>query len=76
MPDSRYTAIARVRLGAALTEQRQYPEAQTHLVAGYHALRMMAGPKAVEVVHARKTLRALFLSMGDQQKARELGAEP
>ena len=76
VPESRYTAIARVRLGAALAAQRQYPEAQTHLVAGYHALRVMSGPKAVEVVHARNALRALYVSMGDAGKARELGAEP
>ena len=39
------------------------------------SLRRAAAPRPT-VVHARQTLHALYLAMGDARNARELGTEP
>ena len=76
VPDQRYTALARIRLGAALAGQKRFEEAERQLLAGYESLTSLTGPAAVELVRARRALRDLYLALDRPARAAEFEAQP
>jgi len=75
VPDQRYTALAEVRLSAALAGQKRYTEAVSYALAGYQHLKRLMGPSAVELQDAKKQLTEIYLALHDQAKATALQAE-
>jgi serine/threonine-protein kinase len=71
VPDQRYTALAEIRLGAALAGQERYAEAEQHLLAGYEMLRRLTGPAAAELQDAREELAGLYTALKMPSKADE-----
>ncbi len=74
VPDQRYTALAEVRLSAALAGQKRYTEAENYALAGYTSLQRLMGPSAVELLDARKELVEVYLALNQPAKAEALRA--
>ena len=75
VPDQRYTALAEVRLGAALAGQKKWAEAETYLVEGYNRLRRLMGPRSLELLDARTKLLDLYSVLNLPAKAEALRVE-
>jgi serine/threonine-protein kinase len=75
VPDQRYTALAEVRLGAALAGQKRYSESQDYALAGYTSLKKLMGRSAVELLSARRELAEIYIAMNLPAKADALKAE-
>jgi serine/threonine-protein kinase len=75
LPEHRYTALAQVRLGTALSHLKQYEEAERHTAAGYRTLRRLPGSSAAELQAAARLLTQIYAALGQPAKAREIAAE-
>jgi tetratricopeptide (TPR) repeat protein len=74
VPEQRYTALAQVRLGAALAGQKRYREAVAFALSGYNALRQLMGADAVELLDARKELGEIYIALNQPAQAEALKA--
>jgi serine/threonine protein kinase/tetratricopeptide (TPR) repeat protein len=63
------TAIAQIRLGHTLVLERQYKEAESHLLAGYEVLAKQPGPPASRVQNARKDLVTVYEALNQPDQA-------
>lgn len=72
VPDQRYTALAQVRLGAALAGEKRYAEAESYAAAGYTNLQRLMGPSAVELLDARKELADIYQVLNQSANAEAL----
>jgi serine/threonine-protein kinase len=69
------TAITQVRLGHTLVMERQYKEAESHLLAGYEVLVKQPGPQASRIQNARKDLVTVYEALNQPDQAREFQAQ-
>ncbi len=69
------TAITEVRLGHTLVLERQYKEAESHLLAGYAVLLKRPGAQASRIRNARKDLLAVYDALKQPDQAKKLQAE-
>jgi len=74
VPDTRVTAIAQMRLAAALEGQMRYAEAERMALAGYATLQKRTALPAGELVAARKFLRGIYEAMKQPEKAKEFAS--
>jgi serine/threonine-protein kinase len=70
-PDTRYAALAQVRLGAALAALKRYPEAERETLAGYRLLQRVTGAASAEQRDARRDLVAIYTALNEPEKANE-----
>jgi tetratricopeptide (TPR) repeat protein len=75
LPDHRYTALAQIRLGTALSHLAQHEEAERHTAAGYRPLRRLPGSSAGELQDAARLLTKIYEALGQPAKARAIAAE-
>jgi eukaryotic-like serine/threonine-protein kinase len=75
LPEHRYTALAQIRLGAALSHLERYEEAERHAAAGYRTLRRLPGSSAGELQDAARLLEEIYQALGRPDKAREIAAD-
>ncbi|MGH9308721.1 MAG: protein kinase domain-containing protein [Vicinamibacterales bacterium] len=76
VPDQRYTAIAQIRLGAALAGANRHAEAEHPLVEGYQSLRRLTRHESAEIRSARETLLAVYDALKMPDKAAALRRVP
>ena len=69
------TAITHIRLGHVLVLERQYQEAEKHLLAGYEVLVKQPGPQATRIRNARKDLVDVYQALNQPDQARKYQAE-
>ena len=75
-PNHPNTAIAQVRLGHALVLERQYKDAEGHLLAGYEVLAKTPGPQTTRIQNARKDLVEVYDALNRPDEAKKFQAEP
>ena len=69
------TAIARARLGHVLVLEKQYTEAEEHLLAGYEVLTKQPGPQASRLQTARTDLATVYEALNRPDQASKFRAE-
>ncbi len=69
------TAITQVRLGHTLVLEKQYKEAEGHLLAGYQVLAKQPGPQNSRMQTARKDLAAVYQALNQPDQAKKYQAE-
>jgi hypothetical protein len=69
------TAIAQIQLGHTLVLERQYKEAELHLLAGYEVLVKQPGPQASRIQTARKDLITVYDGLNQPERAKKFRAE-
>jgi tetratricopeptide (TPR) repeat protein len=69
------TAIAQVRLGHTLVLEREYKEAESHLLAGYEVLVKQPGPQTSRIQTARKDLVTVYAGLNQPDRAKKYQAE-
>ena len=69
------TAIAQVRLGHTLVLERQYKEAEGHLLTGYEALAKQSGPQTSRIQNARKDLVTVYEALNQPDQAKKFQAQ-
>ena len=72
VPDQRYTGIAQIRLGAALTGLMDYDEAERHARVGYDILLKATSPASAELQQARQVLVDIYQQLRTPAKAAPL----
>jgi eukaryotic-like serine/threonine-protein kinase len=68
---SRYTALAELRLAAALVGLRRFAEAEDHALKGYTLLRKNTGPASAEQQEARRLLLEIYQGLDKPDKIRQ-----
>jgi tetratricopeptide (TPR) repeat protein len=69
------TAIAQIQLGHTLVLERQYKEAETHLLAGYEVLTKQPGPQASRIQNACKDLVTVYEALNQPDQAGRFRAQ-
>jgi len=69
------TAIAQNQLGHTLLLERQYKEAESHLLAAYEVLLKQPGQQASRIQNARKDLIAVYEALHRPEQVRKFQAE-
>jgi hypothetical protein len=65
------TAIAQIRLGHTLMLERQYKEAEGHLLTGYQALMKQPGGQDSRIQNTRKDLVAVYDALNRPEQAKK-----
>jgi tetratricopeptide (TPR) repeat protein len=74
-PQHLNTGIARIKLGRSLLRQKRYPEAETEALAGYRIVTKQAAPTVSWLKSAREDLVAIYIALGEPDKAETLQLE-
>jgi tetratricopeptide (TPR) repeat protein len=69
------TVIAQIQLGHALVLERQYKEAESHLLVGYAVLAKQPGPLANRIQNVRKDLVTVYDTLNQPDQAAKFRAE-
>ena len=75
LPDHLNAAIARIRLGYAFLELKQFKEAETHLLAGYQILMKQSTPPEEWLENARSELIRVYEGLGEPARAEQFRRE-